>query len=53
MFLVTIPVAKLIPYTPCESRGDRISGRLNDQIQISDDFDEPDLEMIDLFYGDG
>lgn len=47
-----VPVAKLVPCTPPESKGDRIPGRLAGQIQMSDDFKEPDEEMIDLFYGD-
>ncbi len=47
-----VPVAKLVPYTPPESKSDRIPGRLAGQIQMSEDFNEPDEEMIDLFYGD-
>ncbi len=47
-----VPVAKLIPYTPPNSKGDRIPGRLAGQIQISDDFDELDEETSGLFYGD-
>lgn len=45
-----VPVAKLVPCTPPETKGDRIPGRLAGQIQMSDDFNEPDEEMIDLFY---
>jgi len=55
-----VPVAKLVPYTPPESQSDklkarlalRIPGRLAGQIQISEDFNELDEEMLDLFYGD-
>jgi len=47
-----VPVAKLIPYTPPDSKRDRIPGRLTAQIKISDDFNEPDEEMIRLIYGD-
>ena len=47
-----VPVAKLIPYTPPEDKKDRIPGRLQGQIQMSDDFKELDRETLDLFYGD-
>ena len=47
-----VPVAKLIPYTSSENKGDRIPGRLSGQIEISDDFDELDEETMGLFYGD-
>ena len=47
-----IPVAKLIPYNAPEGKGNRIPGRLNNQIQISDDFNELDEEMMELFYGE-
>ena len=47
-----VPVAKLIPYTPPDSKGDRIPGRLAGHIYISDDFNEPDEEMMRLIYGD-
>ena len=47
-----VPVAKLIPYTPSKHKGDRIPGRLAGQIKISDDFEEPDEEMMRLIYGD-
>ena len=47
-----VPVAKLVPYDPPESQGDRIPGRLAGQIQISEDFNELDEETLDLFYGD-
>ena len=47
-----VPVAKLIPYTPPDNQGNRIPGRLAGQIKISDDFDEPDEEMMKLIYGD-
>ena len=47
-----VPIAKLIPYTPAEDKGDRIPGRLTNQIQIRDDFNELDEEMMGLFYGD-
>jgi len=47
-----VPVAKLVPYKNIESKGERIPGRLAGQIQISDDFNESDEELIDLFYGD-
>ena len=47
-----VPVAKLIPYTPPNGKGDRIPGRLAGQIKISDDFNEPDEEMMRLIYGD-
>ena len=47
-----VPFAKLIPYTPPENKKDRIPGRLTGKIKISDDFNEPDKEMLDLFYGD-
>lgn len=47
-----IPVAKLVPYSPPVSEGDRIPGRLTNQIQISDDFNELDEETMRLFYGD-
>lgn len=46
-----VPVAKLVPYSPPESEGDRTPGRLTGQIKMSDDFNEPDEEMLDLFYG--
>lgn len=46
-----VPVAKLVPYTPPEIKEDRVAGRLAGQIQISQDFDEPDEEIINLFYG--
>lgn len=45
-----VPVAKLIPYTPSENNKARIPGRLTGQIQMSDNFNEPDEEMLDLFY---
>ncbi len=47
-----IPVAKLVPYTSSETKGDRQAGRLAGQIIISDDFDEEDQEINRLFYGD-
>ena len=47
-----VPVAKLVPYTPPESKKARIPGRLTGQIQMRDDFNEPDEEMQDLFYGE-
>ena len=47
-----VPVAKLIPYTAPETKGDRIPGRLAGQIKMSDDFNELDKETLDLFYGD-
>jgi prevent-host-death family protein len=47
-----VPVAKLVPYTSPETKGDRLPGRLTGQIEIADDFDELDEEMLDLFYGD-
>lgn len=47
-----VPVAKLIPYTPSENKNNCISGRLTGKIHISNDFDELDAEMLDLFYGD-
>ena len=47
-----VPVAKLIPYKPSESQGDRLPGRLAGQIQISEDFNELDEETLNLFYGD-
>jgi prevent-host-death family protein len=47
-----VPVAKLIPYTPPDSKSDRLPGRLRDKIKISDDFNEPDEDMIRLIYGD-
>ena len=47
-----VPVAKLVPYSVPESQGDRIPGRLTNQIQISEDFDELDEETLNLFYGD-
>ncbi|MEL6438654.1 MAG: type II toxin-antitoxin system prevent-host-death family antitoxin [Cyanobacteria bacterium J06621_8] len=47
-----VPIAKLIPYTHDEAKGDRIPGRLRDKIEISDDFNELEEEMIGLFYGD-
>jgi prevent-host-death family protein len=46
-----VPVAKLVPYTPPENNEDRVAGRLVGQIHISQDFDEPDEEIINLFYG--
>ena len=47
-----VPVAKLIPYTDLENKGDRLPGRLAGQIKMSNDFNELDEEMLDLFYGD-
>ncbi|MGK7951148.1 MAG: type II toxin-antitoxin system Phd/YefM family antitoxin [Xenococcaceae cyanobacterium] len=47
-----VPVAKLVPYSTPETKGDRIPGRLAGQIQMSDDFNELDEETLDLFYGD-
>ncbi|MGD1920631.1 MAG: type II toxin-antitoxin system Phd/YefM family antitoxin [Pleurocapsa sp.] len=47
-----VPVAKLVPYTPPDSQDDRIPGRLANQIQISEDFNELDRETLNLFYGD-
>jgi prevent-host-death family protein len=47
-----VPIAKLIPYTPPESKNNRIAGRLAGQIQMSEDFDKPDEEINKLFYGD-
>ena len=47
-----VPVAKLVPYTAPESKGDRIPQRLAGQIQISEDFDELDEDILNLFYGD-
>ena len=47
-----VPIAKLVPYTPAEGKGDRIPGRLSGRIQIRDDFNELDEEMMGLFYGD-
>ena len=47
-----VPVAKLIPYNSSDNQGDRLPGRLAGQIEISDDFDEPDEEMMGLIYGD-
>ncbi len=47
-----VPVAKLIPYNSPDNQGDRLPGRLAGQIEISDDFDEPDEEMMGLIYGD-
>ena len=47
-----VPVAKLVPYTFPETEEDRIPGRLAGQIKMSDDFNELDNEMLDLFYGD-
>ena len=47
-----VPVAKLVPYSDPETKGDRIPGRLAGQIKMSDDFNELDEETLDLFYGD-
>lgn len=47
-----VPVAKLIPYQVDDDQSDRTPGRLAGQIKISDDFDEPDEEMIRLIYGE-
>ena len=47
-----VPVAKLIPYDHSEGKKDRIPGRLAGQIKISEDFNELDEELINLFYGD-
>lgn len=47
-----VPVAKLVPYNPPEKESDRIPGRLTNQIQISDDFNELDEEIMGLFYGE-
>ena len=47
-----VPVAKLVPYNPSESKSDRIPGRLRNQIQISDDFNKLDEEIMGLFYGE-
>jgi len=47
-----VPVAKLVPYSPPESSGDRIPGRLAGQIQISENFNELDEETLNLFYGE-
>ena len=46
-----VPVAKLIPYTHLETRENRQPGRLTGQIIFSDDFDEVDEEIIQLFEG--
>ncbi len=46
-----VPVAKLVPYTlPKQQK--RVPGRLADQIQIADDFNELDEETASLFYGE-
>jgi prevent-host-death family protein len=42
------PVARLIPYV--EERRPRVPGLLKGKIWMSDDFDEPDEELIALFY---
>ena len=47
-----VPVAKLVPYNVPEEKGNRIPGRLKDQIQISDNFNELDEETMDLLYGE-
>lgn len=47
-----VPVAKLIPYRGADNNKDRLPGRLAGQIKISDDFDEPDEDMIKLIYGE-
>ena len=47
-----VPVAKLVPYHPPKAEGDRLPGRLANQIQISDDFNELDEEIMGLFYGE-
>ena len=47
-----VPVAKLVPYNSSTEESDRIPGRLKNQIQISDDFNELDEEMMRLFYGE-
>ena len=40
------PVAKLIPYTPKKVK----LGVLKGKIKISEDFDEEDKEIIEMFY---
>ena len=47
-----VPVAKLIPYTSSGNKNNRTPGRLTGQIEISDNFNEPDEEMMDLFCGE-
>ena len=47
-----VPVAKLVPYNTPVSESDRIPGRLANQIQISEDFNELDQETLNLFYGE-
>lgn len=47
-----VTVAKLIPYNSSDNKTNRIPGRLAGQIQIIDDFNEPDEEMMALFYGE-
>lgn len=55
-----VPVAKLVPYNSSTEESDkptawlalRIPGKLSNQIQISDDFNELDEEMMELFYGE-
>lgn len=42
------PIARLVPYT--EERKPRVPGAWAGKIWMSPDFDEPDDELIDLFY---
>jgi prevent-host-death family protein len=42
------PVAKLVA---APARKPRVPGALKGRIWISDDFDEPDQEIVDSFYG--
>lgn len=44
------PVARLVPYV--EQPKARVPGALRGKIWISDDFDEPDEELLALFYGE-
>ena len=44
-----VPVAKLVPYKSSDGKTNRTPGRLAGQIQISNDFNEPDEELTKLF----
>ena len=45
-----LPLVDLVPHTP---RGKRKLGVLRGQIEIGDNFDDPDPEIENLFYGEG
>lgn len=42
------PVAKLVPFEPQPKK--RVFGSAKDEFTVPDDFNEPDVEIEDLFY---